>query len=72
MTVASAVTAATMVAGYWIAKAIPIPPGAYQRYLGVRYTTNTSDFDTGKISAWLSDQPYSDRVYESGQTTGVN
>ena len=71
-TVASAVAAATMVAGYWIAKGTPIPSGGYQRYLGLRYTTNTSDFETGNITAWLSDTPFSDEQYRSGITTGVN
>jgi hypothetical protein len=72
MTVASAVAAATMVAGYWIAKGVAIPSGAYERYLGLRYTTNTADFETGKVSAWLSTNRYDDRTYESGSTTGVN
>lgn len=72
LTVASAVAAATMVAGYWLAKGIVIPAGSYQRYLGLRYTTNTSDFETGNISAWLSDIPFSDEQYRSGITTGIN
>lgn len=72
LTAASAVAAATMVAGYWLAKGIPIPPGAYERYLGLRYTTNTGDFTGGKVSAWLSTNRYDDRTYESGWTTGVN
>lgn len=71
-TVASAVTAATMVAGYWIAKGTPIPQGSYQRYVGLRYTTNTSDFETGNITAWLSPIPYSNDQYKSGALTGVN
>lgn len=71
-TVASAVAAATMVGGYWIAKGTPIPAGNYQRYLGLRYTTNTSDFETGNVTAWLSDTPFSDEQYRSGITTGVN
>lgn len=68
----SAVTEAAMVAGYWIAKGVPIPPGDYKRYLGLRYTTNVADFDGGKISAWLSSNRYDDRTYESGFTTGIN
>ena len=71
-TIVTAVTAATMVAGYWLAKGIVIPQGSYQRYVGLRYTTNTSDFETGNISAWLSDIPYSDEQYEAGSLTGVN
>lgn len=69
---ASAIAEATMVAGYWIAKGIAIPAGAYERYLGVRYTTNSADFTTGKISAWLSNNRYDDRTYESGWTTGID
>lgn len=71
-TFASAVAAGTMVAGYWLAKGIPIPSDAYQRYLGLRYTTNTADFTAGKVKAWLSENRYNDRTYESGYSTGVN
>lgn len=71
-TIASAVAAATMVAGYWIAKGIVIPSGNYQRYLGIRYTTNTGDFTAGKMDAWLSDTPFNENQYESGSTTGIN
>lgn len=71
-TFASAVAAGTLVAGHWLAKGIAIPAGNYERYLGIRYTTNTADFTAGKVSAWLSDQRYDDRTYEGGWTTGVN
>lgn len=67
------VAEATLVAGYWIAKGIPLTPGSYQRYLGVRYNVNDADaFTSGKISAWISDAPYSDEQYETGSITGVN
>lgn len=69
---ATAVPEATMIAGYWIAKGVAIPPGAYERYLGVRYTTNSADFDGGTIDAWLSNNRYDDRTYKSGFSTGVN
>lgn len=69
---ASAITEATLVAGYWIAKGIAIPAGAYQRYLGIRYTTNVADFDGGTVDAWLSNNRYDDRTYESGFSTGIN
>jgi hypothetical protein len=72
MTAASAVAAATMVAGYWLAKGLAIPAGDYERYLGLRYTTNTGDFTAGKVSAWLSADRFDTRTYESGQTTGIN
>jgi hypothetical protein len=68
----AAVTEATMVAGYWIAKGVPIPSGAYQRYLGIRYTTNSADFDGGTVDAWLSENRYDDRTYENAWSTGVN
>lgn len=63
---------ATLVAGYWIAKGVAIPSGAYQRYLGLRYNATTNDFSAGNISAWLSNNRYDDRTYESGWNTGVN
>lgn len=72
LTAASAVAAATMVAGYWLAKGIPLPAGAYERYLGLRYTTNTGDFTAGKVTSWISENRYDDRTYESGFTSGVN
>lgn len=71
-TVASAVAAATMVAGYWIARGFALPQGAYQRYLGLRFTTNTGDFTAGKITAWVSENKHDTTTYESGWTTGLN
>lgn len=68
----AAIDEATLVAGYWIAKGVAIPPGAYQRYVGVRYTTNLADFDGGTVDAWLSENRYDDRVYENAWSTGVN
>ena len=72
LTAASVVAAATLVAGYWIAKGIPIPPGAYERYLGLRYTTTTGDFTGGKVTAWLSDKRHDTTQYYGGWKTGVN
>lgn len=64
---------ATLVAGYWIAKGVPIPSGAYERYLGLRYNVGAEEnFTAGKISAWISTNRYNDRTYEGGWTTGVN
>jgi hypothetical protein len=71
-TVATAVTEATLVAGYWIAQGYALPAGNYQRYLGLRYTTNTADFDGGTVSAWLSENRYDSTTYESAITTGIN
>jgi hypothetical protein len=63
---------ANMVAGTWIAKGVPIPAGEFQRYLGVRYEMTTADFEEGTVSAWLSENRYDDRTYESGWKSGVN
>jgi|JI9StandDraft_1071089.scaffolds.fasta_scaffold01191_10 hypothetical protein len=32
---------------------VQLPPGSYERYLGLRYTTNSADFDGGTVNAWL-------------------
>lgn len=72
MTFATAVAAATMIPGYWLAKGLAIPAGPYERYLGIRWTTNTGDFTGGKVSAWISNNRYDDRVYAGGWKTGVN
>lgn len=63
---------ATLNAGAWIAKGVPIPAADYQRYLGMRYTVAGENFTSGKISAWLSNTRFDERTYESGFTTGVN
>jgi hypothetical protein len=68
----SSIAEATLATGYWIAKGIPIPPGAYKRYICVNYTVGTENFTSGKVSAWLSDTPFSDDAYRSGVTTGIN
>lgn len=67
-----AIAKASLVAGYWIAKGIAIPAGAYERYLGLRYNATTNDFSSGNVTAWMSENRYDDRVYRSGFTTGVN
>lgn len=64
--------AAVATAGTWIAKGVAIPAGAYEKFLGVRYTVGTENFTTGKVSAWLSNNRYDDRTYESGYSSGVN
>ncbi|MDO8596415.1 MAG: hypothetical protein Q7R45_07310 [Sulfuricaulis sp.] len=63
---------ATLVAGYWIAKGVPLPPGNYERYLGLRYNPATADFTTGKITAWLSTERFDERTYEAGSRSGIN
>lgn len=47
----SAVAEASLVAGLVVQ--MPLPPGAYERYIGLRFTTNTDDFDSGAVNAWL-------------------
>lgn len=63
---------ATLAAGYWVAKGVVLPNGAYKRYLCINYTVGTENFTSGKVSAWVSDTPYSDEQYRSGITTGIN
>jgi hypothetical protein len=63
---------ATLVAGYWLVQGMAIPPGAYERYLGLRYNVGAEeDFTAGAVSAWLSDVRHDTRTYESGRLTGV-
>jgi hypothetical protein len=63
---------ASLAAGYWVAKGVAIPSGAYERYLGIRYVSGTEDFTSGKVTAWLSNNRFDDRTYESGFSTGVS
>lgn len=63
---------ADLAAGYWVAKGVPLPSGAYERYLGVRYVSGTEDFTSGKIDAWISNNRYDDRTYRGGFSTGVS
>ena len=50
---------------------VPLPPGAYERYLGLRYNAITADFDGGTVDAWLVHGPqptwraYSDNTTNS-------
>jgi hypothetical protein len=60
------------VAGYWIAKGVPLPSGAYERYLGVRYTIGTENMTSGNVTAWISNNRYDDRTYRGGFSTGVS
>jgi hypothetical protein len=66
------VTEANLAAGTWIAKGVALPSGAYERYLGVRYVSGTEDFTSGNITAWISNNRFDDRTYESGFSTGVS
>lgn len=64
--------AALAAAGTWIAKGVPLPPGNYERYLGVRYNDGTEAFTSGKVSAWISDSRFDTRTYRSGSVSGIN
>lgn len=69
-TIGSAITEAAMVAGYTIYA--PLAPGAFQRYLGLRYTTNGADFDGGTVNAWIVvGDPTNWRAYASGFVNNV-
>lgn len=64
---------ATLVAGYWIVKGMALPSGAYERYLGLRFNVGAEEnFTAGAVRAWISENRYDDRTYESGWLTGVN
>lgn len=63
---------ASLVAGYWIAKGVPLPPGNYERYLGLRYTVGTENFTSGAVKAWVSNSRFDDRTYQVGSVNGVN
>lgn len=72
MTLISVVAAATLVAGYWIAKGVIIPPDNYEQYLGLRYTTTTGDFSAGAVKAWLHKGRFDDRTYRGATESGIN
>lgn len=62
---------ATLVAGYWYAKAVPIPAGNYERYVGIRFTPATNDWTSGAVSAWLHKGRFDTTVYASGVSNNV-
>lgn len=68
----SSIAEATLAAGYWIAQGIIIPPGAYQRYVGLRYTVGVESFTSGNVSAWLHYGRFDTRTYESAFNNSVN
>jgi hypothetical protein len=54
-----------------ISYAIPIPPGNYSRFLGLRYTIGVAAYTGGTVDAWLTRSRVDRRVYAAGTTTGV-
>lgn len=56
------VVVASLVAGYFYAQGVIIPPGAYQRYVGIRMTPSTS-WTAGAVSAWIHKGRFDTTVY---------
>ena len=48
-----AIVTATLVAGYSVS--IPLTPGAYKRYVGIKYLTVGTTDATGKVTATITD-----------------
>lgn len=67
----AAVAKATLVAGYFYAQAVPLPSGAYERYVGIRIAFTTNDWTSGAVSAWIHAGRFDTRVYASGITNSV-
>lgn len=61
---------ASLVAGYWYAQGIVIPPGVYERYIGIRMTPSTS-WGAGAASAWIHKGRFDTTVYKSAFTSSV-
>ena len=57
----AAIGKATLVAGYQIV--LPIPPGSYERYLGVVQTTGTAALTAGKVNAFVTFDPAVYKAY---------
>lgn len=62
---------ASLVAGYWVAQGVIIPPGAYERYLGIRMTPSTN-WGAGAVSAWIHKGRWDTRVYAAGSVNSVS
>jgi len=66
----SAIPVASLVAGYWYAKGVIIPPGNYQRYVGIRMTPSTS-WTAGAVSAWIHKGSFDTTAYAVGSYNGL-
>ncbi|MDT5016572.1 MAG: hypothetical protein QOD39_2732 [Mycobacterium sp.] len=64
------IAVATLVAGYWYAKGVILPPGNYQRYIGLRMTPATS-WGAGAASAWIHKGSFDTTVYAAGSYNGL-
>jgi hypothetical protein len=62
---------ASLVAGYWYAQGIIIPPGAYERYLGIRMTP-VDELGRRRRSAWIHKGRWDTRVYAAGSVNSVS
>lgn len=59
---------ASLVAGFNIMK-VKLPPFAYRRYIGVRYTAATGPFGAGAVDAFITMGAVdANRIYKSGFT----
>lgn len=63
-------TEATVSANGWEIK-VRLPPGAYQQYLGLRYTVAVENFTTGSISAGLVRDVRSYTDYKAGSVSNA-
>lgn len=61
---------ASLVAGYWYAQGIIIPPANYARYVGIRMTPSTS-WTAGAASAWIHKGRFDTTVYAGGFTNSL-
>jgi hypothetical protein len=48
-----------------------LPPGAYERYLGIRMTPSTN-WGAGAVSAWIHKGRWDTRVYAAGSVNSVS
>ncbi len=61
-TLATTIAEASLVAGY--KRVFKIQPGlAFERYLGLVYTVGTENFTSGKVSAFITNDPEDYRTY---------
>jgi hypothetical protein len=61
---------ASLVAGYWYAQGIIIPPSNFKRYIGIRMTPSTN-WGAGAASAWIHKGRFDTTVYASGVSNSV-
>lgn len=66
----ASIAEASLVAGYELK--FRVPPGDYQRYVGLRYTVGTENFTSGNISAALQRDAELRKDYASGFGSSVS